>query len=205
MTEKSIPKGFMEDARGALWPVETVKEIDRARDDLVKEIVEKARAQSQALAAFKAGVFGDIEAFVQLSAEKYNAKIGGIKGNITLLSFDGRYKVQRAISENLVFDERLQVAKELIDQCIHEWSQGARAEIRALINDAFQVDKEGKVNAGRILSLRRLEIQDEKWQQAMKAISESLQVAGTKAYVRVYERVGDTDQYRPINLDVAAV
>ncbi|MDP1681052.1 MAG: DUF3164 family protein [Burkholderiales bacterium] len=195
----------MQDARGALWPVETIKEIDRARDDLVREIVEKARAMSALLSTFKGSVFGDIQAFVELSAEKYGAHMGGIKGNVTLLTFDGRYKIQRAISENLVFDERLQVAKELIDQCIHEWSKGSRPELIALVNDAFNVDKEGKVNTGRILSLRRLDIEDEKWQQAMKAIGESLQVAGTKAYIRVYERVGNSDQYRPINLDVAAV
>lgn len=203
--QTNIPEGFMQDARGALWPVATIKEIDITRDELVREIVEKARAMSELLATFKGSVFGDIEAFVALSAEKYGAKMGGIKGNVTLLTFDGRYKIQRAISENLVFDERLQVAKELIDQCIHEWSKGSRPELIALVNDAFNVDKEGKVNTGRILSLRRLDIKDEKWQQAMQAIGESLQVAGTKAYIRVYERVANTDQYRPINLDVAAV
>ena len=26
-----------------------------------------------------------------------------------------------------------------------------------------------------------------------------------KPYIRIYERVGDTDQYQPISLDVAAV
>lgn len=39
----------------------------------------------------------------------------------------------------------------------------------------------------------------------MKAISESVQVIGSKQYVRVYERVGQTDQYQPIPLDIAAV
>ncbi|MEW6562727.1 MAG: DUF3164 family protein [Pseudomonadota bacterium] len=195
----------MQDAKGALWPKDTVREIDLLRDDLVREIVSKAKVQSDALAQFKAGVFGDIETFIQLSGEKYGVKMGGIKGNVSLLSFDGRYKVQRAVAESLAFDERLQVAKELIDQCIHEWSQGSRSEIRALINDAFQVDKEGRVNSARILSLRRLDITDEKWNKAMLAIGESIQVAGSKTYFRVYERVGDTDQYRPISLDIAAV
>ncbi|WP_035384009.1 DUF3164 family protein [Ferriphaselus sp. R-1] len=202
---KPIPEGYMQDAKGALWPKDTVREIDLVRDELVREIVGKAKAQSEALAQFKAGVFGDIEAFIQLSGEKYGVKMGGIKGNVSLLSFDGRFKVQRAVAESLTFDERLQVAKELIDQCIHEWSQGSRSEIRALINDAFQVDKEGRVNSARILSLRRLDIKDEKWNRAMLAIGESIQVAGSKTYFRVYERVGDTDQYRPISLDIAAV
>ncbi|MGB7650882.1 MAG: DUF3164 family protein [Gallionella sp.] len=200
-----IPTGFMQDARGSLVPIDRIREIDIVRDELVREIVAKAKSQSAELTQFKAAVFGDIEAFLQLSGEKYGVTMGGKKGNVSLLSFDGRFKVQRAVSESLVFDERLQVAKELIDQCIHDWSQGARSEIRALINDAFQVDKEGRVNAARILSLRRLDIKDEQWNKAMQAIGESMQVSGSKTYFRVYERVGDTAQYRPISLDVAGV
>jgi len=203
--KKPIPDGYMQDAKGALWPTETIREIDRTRDELVHEIVAKAKAQSEALGKFKASVFGDIEAFIQLSGEKYGVAMGGKKGNVSLLSFDGKYKVQRAVSESLAFDERLQIAKELVNECIHLWSEGSRSEIRALINDAFQVDKEGRVNTARILSLRRLEITDEKWQLAMQAIGESIQVAGSKTYFRVYERVGDTEQYQPISLDIAGV
>lgn len=202
---KTIPDGYMRDAKGALWPTETVREIDLVRDELVREIVTKAKVQSEQLAKFKASVFGDIEAFIQLSGEKYGIKMGGVKGNVSLLTFDGRYKVQRAIADYLAFDERLQIAKELVNECIHLWSEGSRVEIRALINDAFQVDKEGRVNAARILSLRRLDIKDEKWNMAMQAISESIQVAGSKTYFRVYERVGDTEQYCPISLDIAGV
>ncbi|WP_146694676.1 DUF3164 family protein, partial [Haemophilus influenzae] len=33
--------------------------------------------------------------------------------------------------------------------------------------------------------------------------SESVQVVSSKAYVRLYERVGESDQYVPIALDVA--
>ncbi len=203
--QKKIPEGCMEDAKGAYWPIETIKEIDLARDELVREIAEKAKAMNEALARFKGSVFGDIEAFVELSGEKYGVKMGGKKGNVSLVSFDGRFKVQRAIAESITFDERLQVAKELIDQCIHEWSDSSRPEIRALVNDAFQVDKEGRVNIGRILGLRRLDIRDEKWQTAMVAIGESIQVSGSKAYFRIYERVGNTDQYQAITLDIAAV
>lgn len=200
-----IPDGYKQDARGALVPVSTIRPIDLARDTLVMEIASKAKSQSESLAAFKAGVFADIAAFVQLSGEQYGARLGGQKGNVTLVSFDGRYKIVRAVQETLVFDERLQAAKALIDDCIRDWSQGARPELQALVNDAFQVDKEGNINTGRVLGLRRLAIDDAKWRSAMQAISDALQVASSKSYVRVYERVGDSDQYRPIPLDVAAV
>ncbi len=196
-------KEYWRDAKGNLTPAELVKEIDKARDALVHEWVERARDLSKAISHFKEGIFGDVQAFIELSAEKYGAKVGGNKGNVTLFSYDGKYKIQRAINESLQFDERIQAAKVLIDECLNEWSEGSRPELKALIERAFNVDKEGNLNTSRILGLRRVEIQDSRWQNAMQAISESVQVVSSKAYVRLYERVGETDQYVPIALDVA--
>mgnify|MGYP001316088600 CR=1 FL=1 len=205
MTQPTVPAGFRQDARGRLIPESQVKPIDTERDRLVLELVGKARKVSDTIAAFKHEAFGDIAAFIQLSAEQYGARVGGDKGNVQLMSFDGRYKVLRAIQERLVFDERLQAAKALIDECIHTWSQGARPEIQALVNDAFQTDKAGSINTARVLGLRRLNITDEKWQRAMAALSDAVTVADSKSYIRVYERVGDTEEYRQIPLDVAGV
>jgi hypothetical protein len=202
-TTPKIPEGYRMDARGRLVPEELIRPIDLARDALVTEIVSKAKSMAELLGQLKGGFFADIAAFISLSAEQYGAKVGGDKGNVQLLSFDGKYKVLRAISETLVFDERLQAAKALIDSCLQRWTEGSQPEIKVLIDDAFQVDKSGAINTGRVLSLRRLSIEDEQWQQAMKAIGEAVQVAGSKSYIRVYERIGDTDQYRAINLDLA--
>ncbi len=202
---KKIPDGYMEDQQGKLVPVELVRPIDLERNEMVLELVKLAKAKSVELADFKQNAMSVIESFVKLSGRKYQVKMGGHKGNVTLMSYDGKYKVQRAIGEHLIFDERLQVAKELIDQCLHEWSKGSRPEIQVLINDAFQVDKQGKVSTTRIFGLQRLDIKDRKWKKAMKAIGDSVQVAGSKSYIRIYERVGDTDEYKPIPLDVAAL
>lgn len=205
MSHTNIPEGFRQDARGSFVPVSKIKPIDLARDQLVQEIVDKAKAVREQIIAFKNGTFGDVDAFVEMSAEQYGAKLGGVKGNVQLVSFDGRYKVVRQISETLSFDERLQAAKSLIDECIHDWSEGANDNIRVLVNDAFQVDKEGNINTGRVFGLRRLNINDDKWKRAMDAISEAVQVTGSKSYIRVYERIGETDQWKPISLDVASV
>lgn len=202
--ENKVPTGYMENTQGHLVPIESVKPIDIARDSLVREIVDKARALNGQIVEFKSAVFGDISAFVQLSAEQYQVKIGGNKGNISLLSFDGRYRVQRSIAEAISFDERLQAAKALIDECITDWAQSSTPEIKVLVQDAFQVDKSGNINTGRVLGLRRLEITDERWLRAMQAIGDAVQVTGSKAYVRVYERNAATGEYLPIPLDIAA-
>lgn len=202
---KQIPDGYMEDAQSRLVPVSMVKDIDKIRDELVKSLVAKAREVKAVLQAFKAAAFEDIEQFIELSASEYDTSLGGNKGNVTLMSYDGRYRVMRAVAESFVFDERLQVAKELIDQCLNEWTASSGPELKALVNDAFSVDRAGNVNAKRILSLRKFNIEDERWQRAMAAINDSLTVAGSREYVRIYERVKDTDRWEQIPLDVAGV
>jgi len=200
-----VPEGFRIDAQGRHVPESMIKPLDLMRDELVMAIVGKTQELNLALVDFKAKVFGEVDALVAVAADEYGAKLGGAKGNVTLFSYDGRYKVVRAKADNIRFDERLQGAKALIDECLQEWVKGSRPEIITLINDAFKVDQAGNIRTGSVLALRRLEITDERWTRAMQAISDAVTVVTTSSYVRVYERVGDTDQYQPISLDIAKV
>jgi hypothetical protein len=201
----NAPVGYMTNAQGHLVPIEKVKPIDRLRDELVMSTVNAAAALQSDLRVFKKRVAEDIAALVSVSAEEYDCKIGGYKGNVTLTSYDGRHKLVRANSDSITFDERLQAAKELIDECIHRWTDGTSPEVRALIQGAFQTDKTGKINTGRVLSLSKLDIHDEQWLQAMAAIRDSVTIASSKMYFRIYERVGNTDQWQPLTLDIAAL
>lgn len=200
----NVPEGFLKDAKGHLVPLDLVKPIDMARNDLVLELVAKAQVVSATLAAFKAEAFGDIKAFVDMSVEQYKTKVGGKKGNVTLMSFDGQYKVVLAAQDNIRFDERLQAARALIDECLTEWTQDARSEVRAIVNEAFRADKQGEISTGRVLALRRMDIKDARWQRAMEAIGDAVQVVGSKSYIRVYQRIGESEQYVPIPLDIAS-
>lgn len=192
------------DAQGRWVPRHLIKDIDAARHELVQELIDRARETSHALAEFKAQAMKDVAAFVALSAQDYNVHIGGKKGNVTLTSYDGRYRVVRAMANRLVFDERLQAAKELVDLCITEWAANSTDEIRTLVSHAFQVDEQGKINTSRVLGLRRLQIDHERWREAMRAISDSVQIASTTSYIRFYERGGD-GRYKPISLDLATI
>ncbi|EJI6168439.1 DUF3164 family protein [Salmonella enterica] len=204
-TTLSAPEGYWIDARGVMTPADMVKPIDKDRDALVGEIIERALPLHKGLTEFKQAVFADTQAFRELSGELYGAKVGGEKGNMTFYSWDGVWKVNVAIAERLAFDERLQAAKALIDECLKDWMEGSRPEVVSLIDEAFQVDKEGKVSTNRILRLRRLDIADERWLNAMRAINDAILIVGSKKYVRIYKRSGDSNQYVPFSLDLAAV
>lgn len=205
MATQSIPAGYWQDASGNLIPESKVKDIDKLRHQVVTDLCTMAEKSRDGLAEFKAHAMQEVAALVATSMEQYGVKAGGEKGNVTLISFDGRYKLVRSMQDKLTFGEQLMAAKALIDECVHEWAHNADDNIKVLVNHAFQTDKEGKINTGRVLGLRRLEIRDAKWQSAMQAIADSIQTASTKPYVRFYKRNDTTGEYQPISLDVAAV
>jgi hypothetical protein len=196
--------GYMQDSQGRLVPLDKVKDIDKLRDQTVKELVTKARNMRETIARFKAEIRNDLVSYLSLSFEKYGRAFGGKKGNMRLVSYDGSLRLDLDVNKTICFDERLQLAKGFIDECITRWAQGSSNEIRALVQDAFQVDHQGTVNTARILGLRRLNIEDPQWKQAMEAISDSIQIMGTKEYIRFYMR-DERGKYQPISLDFAAM
>lgn len=200
-----MPKGYMKNAQGHLVPTDAVDDLDKLRDDLVIEAVKRAQELRQDLKEFKDSVLDDISVFVDLAAEIYDTKVGGKKGNISLLSYDGMYKLQISISDTIVFDEKLIIAKQLIDECIHTWTANSSVNIKALIEHAFQTDKQGNINTGRVFGLMHLKISDQKWIKAMEALKDSISVASSKSYMRLYQRVGNEDKYEQISLDVASI
>lgn len=201
-----IPEGYKKDALERLVPISTIAQIDLDRDELIEEIFNAAEQLQQTMLAFKMQYIGDIEAFVELAGEKYGAKLGGEKGNISLLSFDGSKKVEISIGETIHFDERLQVAKSLINECITEWSEGVNDFIKLLVNQAFSVNKEGKINVGNVINLTRAKgIDHPKWNQAMQAIKDSQQVISSKNYIRLYSRANRNEKMKLLSLNMASI
>ncbi|MCG7551332.1 DUF3164 family protein [Pseudoalteromonas sp. Of7M-16] len=200
-----IPEGFVMDAKGNLVAKKNIKEVDLLRSELVEKLVANATEQQKILTQFKSGAFIEVDAFVDLSASEYGEQLGGKKGNITLLNFNGTQKVTVQISERRTFDERLKVAKDLIDECIRDWSDDADERVKTLVEHAFQVDKQGQVSISRILGLRKLDMRDARWDNAMKAIADSIQITDSKEYIRFYKRKNSDEKFEAISLDIAAI
>ncbi|MBY6244166.1 DUF3164 family protein, partial [Methylosinus sp. Sm6] len=170
----------------------------------VRKIIGYARDLSAQIARFRGHTFDDIGSLQALVAQEYQAPLGGAKGNITLTSFDGLMKVQVQVQDQLDFGPELQAAKRLVDECLTDWAADSRAEIRALVTRAFQVDATGKINRAEIFMLLRVEIEDERWARAMQAVRDSIRVIGSKTYVRFAERAAPDAPWRSITIDLAA-
>lgn len=197
-------KKFMHDSAGRLVPVELIKPQHLLEDQTVRKIVKHAQDLSDQISRFRGHTFEDVTSFAELLAEQYGATVGGKKGNVTLSTHDGLFRVVVQVADQLAFGPELQVAKKLVDDCITSWSDGARSEIRALVEHAFQVDKQGQINRAALFHLRRLDIDDDQWRHAMAALGDAIRVVGSKQYVRFYRRKSITAKWEPITIDLAA-
>lgn len=191
----------MIDVKGSKIPVEVVRAQDRLQDQLVRRLFPKAVAVAEALAAFKIEAFAEIDAFVELVNDKYGAR-GGAKGNLTLASYDGTLRFQVQVADILRFGTELQAAKNLVDECLNEWTADSAAELRAIVTQAFDVDKEGEINRGRLFTLLRYDIDDERWKRAMQALRDAIVPDGTKRFLRAYHRDDAKDPWRHLALGV---
>lgn len=194
---------YLRDAKGALVPLATVKASDLLMDELVRRVTDRAAEVSAEIHEFKEATFQHIAGFQALLAQEYDATIGGKKGNVTLTSYDGCRKVQLQVADLLEFGPELQAAKALIDECLSGWTKDSGAELRALVNRVFSVDKQGQINRGELFMLLRVESEDPRWQRAMQAIRDSIRVIGSKSYVRFYQRDTPDGAWRAIPLDIA--
>ncbi|MBY3342704.1 DUF3164 family protein [Rhizobium laguerreae] len=198
-------RSYMHDAKGNLVPLENVKAEHKLEDEIVRKITAFAEELSAQIARFRGHTMTDLGDLDALLAQEYGAKIGGAKGNRTYQTFDGLMKVQVQISDFVDFGPQLQVAKKLLDECLMEWSADSRPEIRAVITKAFNTEKEGQVNRSEIFMLLRLDIDDARWQDAMRAIREAMRITGSKEYVRFYKRASIADGWQAITIDLAKV
>ncbi len=194
---------FVEGPKGELMPARTVKGQHLLEDQLVRKEMGHAVALSDQISRFLAHTNDEIGAFEALLADRYGATVGGPKGNKTLMTLDGRFKITVQIADAVVFGPELQVAKTLVDQCLNDWASGAREELRAIITRAFNTDKEGQINRAALYSLLRLEIDDTRWKQAMQAIRDAMRVVGSKSYVRFYRRATSDGAWEPVTIDLA--
>jgi len=113
------------------------------------------------------------------------------------------FRVQVQVADHIDFGPQLQIAKELVDECLNEWAADARPEIRAIVTRAFNTDKAGQINRSEIFMLLRLEIEDARWRRAMDAIRAAMRVVGSKTYVRCSYRESLGDSWKPVTIDLA--
>ncbi|GHC40893.1 sulfate transporter [Gemmobacter nanjingensis] len=197
-------KPYMADAKGALVPVEVIKAQHLLEDEVVRKIMGFALALSAQITRFRGHTFTDLGELDALLAQEYGLTKGGAKGNRTYSTHDSLFAVEVRVQDQIDFGPELQIAKTLVDECLNEWSADARPELRALVTRAFNTDKEGKINRSEIFTLLRLDVEDRRWKEAMRAVKEAMRVVGSKSYLRFRMREAFDAPWQTVTIDLAA-
>lgn len=190
------------DEHGNEYPSKIIDPTIVRRDAVVNRVMKRAVSLHEKLTRDKEKIAADIEKYLDRTAERYGETW---KGNAELVSFDGRYKVEVRYRERIEFSEKLQIAKQKIDDCLKRWSQDSDINLQAVIKEAFQVDKKGQIAKHRILGLRRYNIKDEQWRQAMELIDEAIKVTSTRQYIAFYQRENASDSFKLVTLNFSAI
>ncbi|MBI9030762.1 DUF3164 family protein [bacterium] len=190
------------DAQGREYPTKILDKQIVKRDKMVTKLLKKAKDLNERIAKEKAKMVAEIEDYLADTAEQYGENW---KGNAELLSFNGSAKIEVKYKERIQFTEKLQIAKQKIDDCLIRWSEDSNINLQAVIREAFQVDKKGEVAKGRILSLRKYNIKDKEWKLAMDLINEAIEVTSTKQYIAFYEREDQNKSFNLITLNFSSI
>ena len=195
----------MRTSRGDLRARSLFKAADLLKDEQVRKIMGFAVALSAQIARFKAHTFADVGAIMSLLAQDYGVEMGGPKGNVSLTTVDGLMRISIKVHDHFDYGPELQIAKQLLDQCLTAWSEGAHPALQALVSRAFNVDKAGQINRRDLFMLLEIDLPgDRDFCAAQKAIRDAVHVVGSKAYIQIERRADQQAGWDRVTIDLAA-
>lgn len=190
------------DEDGYQVPAKYIDPIELERHGLIEDIIAQVEEAEKGLQALKQNLYQEISKYLEKVAESYGENW---KGNASLVNFDKTKAVDLQINKVIAFDERLNVAKTKIDDCLNRWASNAKAELKTLVMKAFNVDKKGNVDTKQILALRKFKFDDPVWCEAMDIIDTAITTIGSKEYISFKVRDTSRDEWRKIILNFASM
>ena len=159
-TSKTSKERTLTDAQGRVIPVKVLQPEIVEKDATVKKTMDYALKLQERIISDKQKMIQIIEKYLNDAARRNGLEW---KGNALLISFDEKFRIELRFREKIQFGIELQLAKQKIDECIKAWSADSSDNLKAIINEAFQVDKRGQLARYRIFALRRYKIKDPVW------------------------------------------
>ncbi|WP_313234201.1 DUF3164 family protein [Sphingobacterium multivorum] len=172
------------------------------RDENVTSLVEKAMKLHKELASFKSQTFEDIDTLYKLLQEHSSRHQKG-KGNVTLDTSDGQYRLVFKRSDNTRFDERAtQAEAHIIDFIANRWGEKDDADSRFI--KKLLERKNGKLDKNKVLDMISMKdnYNDPHWQKGIELLQESIVPDTTRFYAEYYVRSED-NEWLPVVLNYA--
>ena len=191
----------MTDSMGNEIPLKYVSAYDKARDKATRRILtkfEKARSMLETVVAESIRELDDLSKLKDSLGEK---------GNFSARSFDGLIQVSIRQQYNIRLDERVIHARELMMEYVNSVLDRVDgvdvSALRLLVTEAFKVNSQGFLSAGRVLSLMRMEVNNDKWREAKMILQAALKPEKGKQYLICEKRKTTQGDFKAIRLDIA--
>lgn len=174
--------------------------------DITVKMVDGARALRDLIAEQKRQFMADADLYVRSMLALYNANPTGKRGGFNIASFDDLMKVEFSVTDYRAVDGAVVAAQALVSEVLNDLTDQLEPWVRDLLNNAFNRDeKTGKINVDHLQNLRKVDIPHPKWPDACEAISDSIRIAGSRSYLRFYERENRDKEWRAVVLQFSAL
>lgn len=201
MSKKEKTVATMRDSNGNDIPVKYVSAYDKARDRVTRRILarfEKARAVLEKVVE---------ESIIDLDELKGTKEKLGERGNFQATSFDGMIMVSIRQRYNILLDERVAKAREMmlgyVDGILRKVGGNDAQALRLIVQEAFRANDEGLLSTGKILALLRMEVDNADWRAAKEILQNAMKPQKGKRYLRCERRASTQEDFRAIHLDIA--
>ncbi len=191
----------MRDANGCDVPLKYVSKYDKLRDKTTRRIEARFRKARAMLEGIVAETIADLQELAQ-TKEKV-----GAKGNFSARSFDGLIQVSIRQQYNILLDERVVKARELmlgyVEGVLAKVGGNDAQALRLIVAEAFKANAQGFLSTGKIMSLLRMEIDNADWREAKRILQESIKPQKGKRYLVCETRTSTQADFETIRLDIA--
>jgi hypothetical protein len=191
----------MRDSNGNDIPLKYVSKYDKAKDKAVRKILARFVKARHALESVVAETVAELN---ELAATKESV---GAKGNFSARSFDGLIQVSIRQQYNILLDERVVRARELmlgyIEGVLAKVGGNDAQALRLIVAEAFKANAQGFLSTGKIMSLLRMEIDNGDWREAKRILQESIKPQKGKRYLVCETRISTQMEFEAIRLDIA--
>lgn len=182
------------------------KEYENNRELLIKSSMTIAQRIHDDMKSFKQDLFKGVENFYDLMKEYGDVKKMN-KGNFSIKSHDGQFKLEVSKNITFAFDERGDQAETLVKEFLQDKIKKNDKVAYELITSLLERDKKsGKFDPRNIHKLYAYEtkFQDERFQKAMRLFKEAYTEQKTCQYVRFFQ-MNDNGKYEAIGLNFSSI
>lgn len=170
------------------------------RDEAISNMVAFAKNLHEQMTGFKNSSFEMIETLYKMLQEHSDRHASG-KGNVTLDTADGQFRVVYKRSDNTRFDERAtQAEAHILDFVANRWGNKDDADSKFI--KRMLERKNGKLDKNKVLDMisMRDNYDDPHWQKGIDLLQESIVPDTTRFYAEYYYRSED-NEWIPIVLN----